>query len=233
MKKSLTGVVALLAGAFVAHSQTTGTVAFANYGSGGGASSYIYVSLGSTKLGSTTPVTTPIPPTAGNFAQETGNGDDWTVALFGAAGSGDAASSLLPLNTPGGTPLTANLADGGQSDDTPGTWYSGASGAVPGTFNGQAATVQVYAWYNEGGTVTTYAAAKAAGLPTGFSAPANVTSLGGAFQGGTAPPGFPANLPTGLGNITLTGGSVLPEPSTVALGVMGASAFLLRLRKKQ
>jgi len=231
MKKSLIGVVALLAGAFVAHSQTTGTVAFGNYLSFA-SGSYMYVSLGSTKLGSTTPVASPIPATAGNYAQETGNGDDWTVALYGAAGSGDSTSSLLPLNTPAGTPLTANLADGGSSDDTPGTWYSGGSGAVPGTFNGQSATVQVYAWYNEGGTVTTYAAAKAAGLPTGFSSAANVASLGGAFQGGTSPPGLPAALPTGMGNITLTS-TVSPEPSTIALGVMGASAFLMRLRKKQ
>ncbi len=37
-----------------------------------------------------------------------------------------------------------------------------------------------------------------------------------------------------MGNITLTAGtSTLPEPSTIALGVMGASAFLMRLRKKQ
>ena len=40
MKKSLTGVVVLLAGAFLAHSQ--GTVSFANYLV---LSSYIYVSL--------------------------------------------------------------------------------------------------------------------------------------------------------------------------------------------
>jgi len=232
MKKSLTGVVALLAGAFAVHSQTTGTVAFGNYTSFA-AGSYMYVSLlnggTSTKLGSTAPLTTTIPATAGNYAAETGNGDDWTVALYGAAGSGDAASSLVALNTPAGLPLQANLADG-TSDGLVGTWYSGAAGAVPGTFNGQAATVQVYAWYNEGGTVNTYAAAKAAGLPTGFSATGNVASLGGAFSGNTAPPGLPANLPGGLGNITVT---TVPEPSTIALGVMGASAFLLRLRKKQ
>jgi hypothetical protein len=232
MKKSLTGVVALLAGAFVAHSQTTGTVGFGNYISFS-AGNYIYVSLGSTKLGSATVLTTTTPPTAGNYASETANGDDWSVALYGAAGSGDSASSLLPLLTPAGVALQATLADG-TSDGLVGTWYSGGSGAVPGTFNGQAATVQVYAWYNEGGMVTSYAAAKTAGLPTGFSSPGNVASLGGAFSGNTSPPGVPANLPTGMGNITLTPGTtVSPEPSTIALGVMGASAFLLRLRKKQ
>jgi len=231
MKKSLAGAVILLAGAFVAHSQVYGTVGFGNYGTFK-SGSYMYVSLGSTKLGSVNPVSTPIPATAANYAQETGNGDDWTLALFGAAGSGDAASTLLPLNTPAGTPLTANLADGG-SDSAPGTWYSGASGEIPNAFNGQAATVQAYAWYNEGGTVTTYAAAKAAGLPTGFSATANVASLGGGFSGATQPPGFPAAMPN-MGSFTVAPGStVTPEPSTIALGVMGASAFLMRLRKKQ
>jgi hypothetical protein len=224
MKKSLTGVVALLAGAFVAHSQ--GTVAFGNYTSFT-PGNYIYVSLGTTKLGGT--ATGPA-ATAANYASETANGDDWSVALYGAAGSGDAASALAPLDTSLAAPVVSDLADG-TSDGLVGTWYSGAVGVVPSTTGaGAPATVQVYAWYNEGGTVTSYAAAKTAGLPIGFSATGNVT-LGGPQTG--LPPAFPAALPTGLGNITLSTTSVVPEPSTIALGIMGASAFLLRLRKKQ
>jgi hypothetical protein len=239
MKKSLTGVVVLLAGAFVAHSQ--GTVAFGNYTSFS-TGSYMYVSLGSAKLGSANVLTTTTPATLSNFAAETANGDDWTVALYGASGAGVAASGLSQLDTGfqtgsttvlNGIPVQAQLADG-TSDGNVGTWYSGASGVIPGAFNGSAATVQVYAWYNDGGTITSYSAAKTAGVPTGFSNPANVTSLGGAFAGNTSPPGLPANLPTGMGNITLSAGTAtVPEPSTIALGVMGASAFLLRLRKKQ
>jgi hypothetical protein len=224
MKKSLTGVVALLAGAFVAHSQ--GTVAFGNY-TAFSSPNYMYVSLGSTKLGGT--ATGPA-GTQGNYAAETGNGTEWSVALYGAAGSGDAGSTLAPLNTAltGGVPVVATLADG-SSDGVVGTWYSGASGVVPSTTgDGAAATVQVYAWYNAGGTLTSYAAAKTAGVPTGFSATGNVT-LGGPQTG--APPALPAAMPQ-LGNIGLTA-SVVPEPSTIALGIMGASAFLLRLRKKQ
>jgi len=224
----------------MAHSQ--GTVAFGNYTSFA-SGSYMYVSLGSTKIGSAAPLTTTTPATMANYASETGNGDDWTVALYGAAGSGVAASGLSQLDTGfasgstttlNGIPVQANLADG-TSDGTVGTWYSGASGVIPGAFNGQAATVQVYAWYNDGGTINDYATAKADGVPTGFSSTANVPSLGGAFSGNTSPPGLPANLPTGMGNITLSAGTTppVPEPSTIALGVMGASAFLLRLRKKQ
>jgi len=220
MKKSITGVVALLAGAFVAHSQ--GTVSFANYLNGG---SYTYVSLGTKALGGTAAGT-------GVAANDTGAGSEWTVALYGAAGAGDAASTLLQLNTAltGGTPVTANLETGG-GDTTAGTWLSTAIAVVPSAAPGTIATVQVYAWYNDNGTLTTYAMAKAAGAPTGFSSTANTGALGG--QGPSGPPATATPLPTGtagLGNITVSG---IPEPSTIALGVMGASAFLLRLRKKQ
>jgi hypothetical protein len=230
MKKSITGVVALLAGAFAVHSQ--GTVSFGNYTAlNNPGQSYIYVSLGTTKLGGQS--TGPAATTA-NYASEVADGDDWSVALYGAAGSGVPASGLSPLNTllTGGVPLVANIADGTASDSLVGTWYSGASGVIPNTPNGDgsAATVQVYAWYNDGGVLTSYSAAQAAGVPTGFSLTGNVTT-GGPQSG--LPPAFPAALPNGLGNITLSSTSVIPEPSTIALGVMGASAFLMRLRKKQ
>jgi hypothetical protein len=227
MKKSLSGVVVLLAGAFVAHSQGVGTVGFGNYGSFS-AGSYMYVTLNGTKIGSATPNTgTPMGSATANIAA----GDDWTVELYGAAGTGDAASTLLPLidgsilnNTT--IPVMANLADG-TADGTVGTWYSGGYGNVPGTTGpANGATVQVYAWYNDGGTITSYSAAVAMGMPAGFSATGNVPSLGGG-----SPPIPAASLPTGMGNIALT--TTTPEPSTIALGVMGASAFFMRLRKKQ
>jgi hypothetical protein len=217
MKKSLTGAVVLLAGAFVAHSQ--GTVTMQNYGT---LATYIVVSLvsgsKSTPLGGA--ATGPVSPT------DTADGDLWTVGLYGAAGENDAASTLLPLLSATSVPVTASLADG-STDSTVGTWYSPVAGIVPGTTGpASSATVQIYAWYNGGGTITSYAAAKTAGVPTGFSATGNVPSLGGG-----SPPLPPSNIPNGLGNIAVT--SVTPEPSTIALGVMGASAFLLRLRKKQ
>lgn len=214
MKKTLTGAIALLAGAFVAHSQ--GTVSFANYGSGSG--SYVYVTLKSTgaSLGGTGTATTGTP------ASDVGNGSDWTVALYGAAGSG--ATSVAQLDTAGGTPVVGTLETGGL-DSTAGTWLSTLVAVVPGTTgNGSAATVQVYAWYNDGGTITSYGAA----TTRGTSALADVTTGG---PNTTGPASTAAYLPAaGLGNFTVSG---VPEPSTVALGVMGASAFLLRLRRKK
>jgi len=200
MKKSLTGAVALLAGAFVAHSQ--GTVSFANYAV---LTSYVYVSL---KSGSTTTPLGGSKTGTGVPANDTGAGTEWTVALYGAAGSGDAASTLLPLDTSGGTPVTANFT--GVPAAQAGEWVSTEIGVVPGTTgSGSPATVQLYAWYNAGGTITTYAAAVTAGVPSGFSTTGNV-SLGGPGS----PPATPANLPTGTGANQIGSFSVTGEKAT-------------------
>jgi len=215
MKKSITGVVALLAGAFVAHSQ--GTVEFGNYAN---TAPYTYVSLLS--AGGTKTLLGGSAANTGNPSADTGSGADWTVALYGAAGSGTPAQ----LDTAGGTPVTATLEVNDASDTVPGTWFSSAIGVVPGTTGaGAAATIQVYAWYNNGGTITSYSAAQAANVPTGFSATVSAVTGG---------PGSPPATPSSYAfpNFSVTG-SAVPEPSTIALGVMGASAFLMRLRKKQ
>jgi len=224
MKKSITGAVALLAGAFVAHSQ--GTVSFGNLYS---ISPYIYVKLNGTAA---------VGGTAGHTgtAADIASGSDWTVELYGNAGSGDAVGTLVPaiLDGTASTPVTANLTGSGTGTTYIGTWLSSAIGDIAGTtLAGQAATVAVAAWYNNGGTITTLAAAQAGGFANGFSATGNVSTGGPAASG---PPATAPALP-GLGNISVVGnvgsGGTVPEPSTIALGVMGASAFLMRLRKKQ
>jgi hypothetical protein len=191
MKKSITGVVALLAGALAVHSQ--GTVSFANYVA---LAPYIYVSLGGVSLGGSA------------TGLGSGNGDNWTVALYGAPGWGEAASSLFPLEIAGGDqPITATLADG-DIDDTPGTWFSTDIAEIPYTVGSDSyATVQIRAWYNGGGFYTTYNAAVAAGAATGASATADIIT-GGPTESGF--PSLPAGLPSGtgagqLGNIILSG----------------------------
>jgi hypothetical protein len=124
--------------------------------------------------------------------------------------------------------VTATL-ETDRNDAIPGTWYSTEVAEIPGATPGQSATVQLCAWYNDGGTVTTYAAAAAHGYPAGFSTTATVITGG---------PSAPANLPTfatgGVEFIFSSGPtSVIPEPSTLALAVMGASAFLLGFRRKR
>jgi len=229
MKKSITGAVALLAGAFVAHSQ--GTVSFASYLSSS-TTGYSLLTLNGTPVGGTSTTTTGTP--LGDIA----NGGDWTVALYANTGPGDAASTLTQTVIDGsgspGTPVTSTLAGGGTGAGYVGTWFSSAIADIPGqpTTGGTPATVQLYAWYNDGGTIATYNAAVAAGVPAGFSKTATVASTGGPQVG--APNATAPTLPFGsLGNVAMTATSTIPEPSTIALGVMGASAFLLRLRKKQ
>jgi len=227
MKKSITGAVALLAGAFVAHSQ--GTVSLGNYLSG--STAYSLVELNGSPVGGTGTHT-------GNPVTDAKDGNDWTVALYGNTGAGDAASTLTPAildgsistQNPTGLPAQVTLNGGGTGAYT-GTWVSSAIADIPGqpTVGGSPATVQLYAWYNDNGTIGSYSAAVAAGVPNGFSATATVTTTGGPQPSG--PPATAPTLPLGaLGNINTT---TIPEPSTIALGVMGASAFLMRLRKKQ
>lgn len=207
MKRPITGVVALLAGAFIAHSQ--GTVGFGNYGNPYNGGTYITVSFFGTLLGGTD---IGPPPTTANFASETANGDEWTVALYGAPLGG----TPVQLYDASGIPVQATLAPGGGGDDKPGTWESGDAGLIPGTTPGGSGIVQLYAWYNEGGVLSNYTAALDAGVPTGFSAVATVNDLGGPQTG--LPP--PVPLPIGeLGSFSL---SIPP----VANGALSGAAFL-------
>jgi hypothetical protein len=226
MKKSVTGVLALLAGASIAHAQ--GIVAFNNYGSP--AANYTIVSY--TSSGN---VNTPLggsdqgspAPTMNNYASEVGYGDDWTVELYGGLGWNLASGSLTPATDgPAGTgnPIQATFANSGEG--YAGQWNSTAYAAINGsTLDNQNVTLKVYAWYNDGGTITSYAQALADGVPTGFSATINATTGGPQTVGSP----IPAPLAGSFGTFDV---AAVPEPSTIALGVLGASAFLMRLRRK-
>jgi hypothetical protein len=134
------------------------------------------------------------------------------------AGAGTAANAQLFLVT--GTTFTAL---------TPATTFratpTGAAQnyvippATPVTVTGiaarQQATVVLRAW--EGASYDT-------ALTRGQSAPITIT-LGGPVAG--QPDDFPANL-VGLQGFSMT---VIPEPSVMALGLLGAAALLYRRRK--
>jgi len=92
---------------------------------------------------------------------------------------------------------------------------------IPGIAGGSSAWIMIRVWDSTKGA--DYATAKAAGSPWGDSTPIQVT-LGGAGS----PPSVPAVL-AGLTPFTLT--AAVPEPSTIALGMLGAAALLLRRRK--
>jgi hypothetical protein len=138
---------------------------------------------------------------------DVGNGNDWTVALYGNTGWYDAASNLVQLETGSGQPVMTNL-ETGNFDDVPGTWYSTTIAVLPGNgpANGYLATVQIRGWYNRGGQYTTYEAALSGNVPVGVSAVANMYDEG---EGPSGPPQDAPGLPSGtgpgeLGNIILS-----------------------------
>jgi hypothetical protein len=137
----------------------------------------------------------------------TGPGPDYTAQLFlvGAGGS------LTPL-----TPATT-FRDGSKNPTAAKyvTIPAEQVVTVPGVGPAGSATVELAAWKTSLGS---FDAAKAA-QQLGISAPLTVNNLGG----GALPP---PNL-VGLQGFVIP----VPEPSTIALGILGASALLLRRRK--
>jgi hypothetical protein len=103
----------------------------------------------------------------------------------------------------------------------PGSW-NGGNIVVPNIPAGTPAAVAVAAWNNEGGTITSLAAAQAAGDPWGVSNLGSAANLGGGIVS-------PA-LITGIDSFSFTS---TPEPSTIALGVIGASTLLFRRRNRK
>jgi hypothetical protein len=82
------------------------------------------------------------------------------------------------------------------------------------------------AWYTDGGLDTSYAAAVAANQPAGYNISTGTVALGRLT-------GTPVSINGSTIGLTSFSVAAVPEPSTFALGLMGASAFFMRLRRKQ
>ena len=95
---------------------------------------------------------------------------------------------------------------------------NGGTVQVPNVAGGTAVQVVVRAWENGAAGGATWDTA----LTRGQSAILNLT-LGGA--------GSPPSVPTDLVGLTSFTMAVIPEPSTMALGLLGAAALLYRRRK--
>jgi len=142
---------------------------------------------------------------------------DYEVALYGAVGAGASAGSLALV--PGSTTTFI-----GSNTKLAGLFNTVANNpVVTGSTYGGTVTVQARAWYEGAGQYTSYAAAVSAGVPAGLDNPVNVTLGANSVAFAPAPQ---------LQSFSLTT-TASPEPSTIALGVMGASAFLLRRRMRK
>jgi hypothetical protein len=161
--------------------------------------------------------------TVGTGSAAWGNGNNYSADLLAAPGDNApvgnlalVANSVTTFRTTSAQVAGWFVAPAVGALSIPGTTYSGSGvTGVP-----TSASVVVQAWYSGGGAFPTYASAVAAGMPAGQGAEFNVDGLGG---GTISPP----NLYNGS-SFSLT--TQVPEPSMIALGVMGGCAFLARRR---
>jgi hypothetical protein len=218
MKKTLTAI-ALLAGAVTGFSQ--GQVQMFDYGG----SFAIELFTASSPLAST--VTVSYGGFTGYEQQgNTGSDDNPGSASYAGAPLGPAYDVEL-LAGAGGSTLSQLTPVAGS---TVTSWLTG-SGA--GYWNAPTLVVTVP---GVTGTATLAIAAWSSAYPTLAAAEASgVTGVWGVSSIASEPLGFGSTpvpvLPAGITSFSLA--NTVPEPSTIALGVIGASAFLMRLRRKQ
>jgi len=213
--KKIALTLGLLAGATAAYSQ--GTLNWSDYQTG-----TYSITVWSTP-------TSPSVNNLGNSAIDTpaGNavytgvptGPGFEAGLYVGATPAAVTTAILS-----GLPVATSAMQAGGGWD-----YSGSETATVPFAPGANVYVAIGAWSTTTGNPTSYATALAAGDNVGFSVTSTSTlEVGGTPSVGT--PIIPSTL-TGSGITDFTVGPV-PEPSTIALGVMGASAFLMRLRRK-
>jgi hypothetical protein len=148
-------------------------------------------------------------------------GPGYDVGLLGLDGGGATSySQLAPVaNSVADTWVNNGYTTSVQNNY--GIWFGNSTATFPG--NATTASVAVAVWQNSGssGAATTLAKAQADGYAWGVSDIATAP-----LATGTQVPTF---LPTTLTSFSLV--DEVPEPGTIALGVAGASALLLRRRR--
>jgi hypothetical protein len=196
-------------------------MASAAYGGSGGALKFNNISAtGTITIG---PYSHPGEGTVGYFP-----GSDYNVSLFYSISPISGAVDPLSLTlyspstvafygTTGTAPNHGPTVDGAGLFDANNTAFVGPG--IPGVTDGQIIYVEAAVWYNGPGA-TDYASAEALGYNTGYSQAISVR-----MATGTDP-----NLADMSAMPSFEVGEV-PEPSTIALGVLGAAALLFRRRK--
>jgi len=152
-----------------------------------------------------------------------GNINYQNAAMFEVGVYMSATQSGLTTAIKTGSPLATSPIQGGGNAGL----YSTAALTVTDPNDPAAAFVGIAAWYTGGAAgINSYATAFGAGDPAGFVETSSLVTLGAA-------PSPAGNLQGGDGLTSFSLATTVPEPSTIALGVIGASTFLMRLRRKQ
>jgi hypothetical protein len=157
------------------------------------------------------------------FNNRTSAGDVRIFAPDGVSGAGTAAASvsaqLFLVPAGGGALVPLSPATTFRTSAAASFFVNPVDVTVPGIAAGESATLIIRAWDTAAGSFE-------ASLLQGESEALTITGLGGVN------PTTGAIVPTpdlaGLQSFTLT---LIPEPSTMALGILGAAALLYRRRK--
>jgi hypothetical protein len=151
-------------------------------------------------------------------------GTGFTVELWGVAGGGAAVDTLQRLA--GTTFRTGSAAGVFNTAALPGaTSLVPVPNAPQGTPTATVGTFQVRAWNNLGGTVTSWAAVLGnPGVARGLSEVITSAPLGGTGQ--------PAATDPVLAGMTSFNIAPIPEPSAIALGVLGLGTLMFLRRRK-
>ena len=149
------------------------------------------------------------------------SGSGYTVQLLTGATPTSVADSIAPFFT--GSFLAGGYFNAGSRTVPAADVFAWPASPNPQALNGTYAILQV--WSNLGGTVTSYnqaltTAGAQYGKTVAWEIPVQISS--------TLPAADMAGMPliNGNGNLIL-----VPEPSTIALGILGVAVFLLGRRK--
>jgi len=128
------------------------------------------------------------------------------------------ANTTTPASMTAVGPVTGFMGTSATDPNGAGYYEGNGNSAISTSFaGGTTVTLQLRAW--KGGAGSTFAGATVAGS----------SALLQVVLGNAGSPATPATSITGMPNFSLV--TVSPEPATIALGLMGASALFIRRRK--
>jgi len=160
-------------------------------------------------------------------------GSQFSVGLLAAAGDNASLNPQTSLATGTYPPFyttstsAAGLLNGTDTITVPVLNTSGTGiGAVPADYH---ATVAVVAWWNGNGTISLAQAVTTTGDVWGESNPVNMDALG---QPASVTTGSLPEALYGVESFSMKTTNTVPEPSMIALGLVGVGGFLARRRKK-